>query len=120
MAHKLSMGDDGILRVALIGDIGTESIDAFLEDITPFLEAATEEEPLLVLAESGSTGKYSSAARKRFAELLREPRVKKVALVNARRYVRVLISFILRAAGRDNIHCFDSEEEALAWLKEGD
>jgi hypothetical protein len=112
------MGDDGILRVELIGDTGIEDIDAFLEDIAPFLEAATEEEPLLVLAESGLTGKYSAAARKRFAELLREPRVRKVALLNARRYVRVLIGFILRSAGRDNIHFFDSEEEALAWLKE--
>jgi hypothetical protein len=117
MAHEISMGDDGILRLAFIGDMVGEDIEIFIKDFTPFLEAATEVEPLNILADASRAGKTSSAARKAYVRLNRDLRGGKVAVVGARRYGRVLVSFILKATGRDNVRFFDSEEEALAWLK---
>jgi hypothetical protein len=118
MAHELSMGDDGILRLGFIGNINKEKAEAFIKEIIPFLEAATEAEPLLALADSSRTGKVSSAARKIFTEMYRDSRFKKVAVVEASRYARVLAGFLIKATGRaSTLRFFDSEEEAVAWLK---
>ncbi len=117
MTHEIEMRDDGILRMALIGDVGKEDMEVFLKDYVPFLEAATEAEPLAVLVDSVRSGKLSSKARKAFAGMNRDPRLGKVANVRSGRYTRVLIGWVLKATGRDNLRFFDSEEEALAWLK---
>jgi hypothetical protein len=118
MARKISMGDDGILRMELIGDIDKGDMEAYVKDVTPFLEAATEAEPLLVLTDSSRSGKLSSGARKLSAEVNRDPRMGKTAVIGeGRRYFRVMAGFILKATGRDNIRFFDTEEEALTWLK---
>ncbi len=117
MAHQLKMGDDAILRVAFVGDVGKEDIEAFIEDFTPFLEAAAEAEPLFVLMDVSQGGKASSAARKIIAELSRNPRLRKVGIVGITSYARVLAGFLNKATGRDHIHFFESEEKALAWLK---
>jgi hypothetical protein len=42
----------------------------------------------------------------------------KAATIGVDRYTRVLIGFVLKATGRDNIRLFDTEEQALAWLRE--
>jgi hypothetical protein len=118
MAHEISMGDDGVLRMDLIGDMDREGMEAYINDLAPFLEAATEAEPLLILTDSSRSGKLSSGARKLSVETNRDPRMGKTAVIGeSRRYFRVMASFILKATGRDNIRFFDSEEEALTWLK---
>ena len=117
MAHELQMGDDGILRVSYIGDMDEEDVEAYIRDLAPFREAATEERPLVFLIDTSRLGKASSAARKTFAELAKEPRIGRSALIGARRYVRVMAGFLAKATGRENYRFFDSEKEALAWLK---
>jgi hypothetical protein len=56
--------------------------------------------------------------RKAFFDLNSDPRLGKSATVGVDRYTRVLLDFMLKATKRDNIRLFDTEEEALAWLKE--
>ena len=117
MAHNVIMGDDDILRIQFEGDIGKEEIEAFLEDYLPYLEAASKENPLRVLALPAiGSNKFSSHARKTLARLNNDPRLGKSATIGVNRYTRVLVSFVLKATGRDNIAFFDTEEEALAWL----
>lgn len=117
MAHKISMREDGVLWLAQIGDVDEDDMDAFLKDLMPFLEASTEANPLLILSDTSRTGKLSASARKLLAGIGSDPRLSKTAIVGSGRYTRVLVSFINKAAGRNNIRFFDSEEEALAWLK---
>lgn len=117
MAHELHMSDDGILRMRFVGDVGGQEMEAFYKDFAPFLETATEEKPLLVISDSTQAGKLSPKARKQLADLNRDPRIGLVGVLGARRYERVLISFVLKVTGRDNIRFFEKEEEARAWLK---
>lgn len=119
MAYEMHMRDDGILRMWFEGDIGVEEMETFRREFEGFLAGATEQEPLQVLTDSSRPAKYSSAARKIFVALQDSPQVGKAAVVGARRYTRVLASFVLRASGRDNVRFFDSEEEAVDWLAEG-
>ena len=114
MAHEFEIRDDGIVRLAPIGNQDKEDMEIFRKKMEPLLEAATEAEPVRLLVDSSRSGKTSAAGRKIYAEVNRDPRLGKTALVRARRYNRLLGSFILKASGRDNVRFFDSEEEAVA------
>ena len=118
MPHaNMRMGDDHILRVAFVGDTGERGAQAFIEALGPFLEATTETEPLYAILDATRAGKLSAKARNIFFGLNRDSRVGQVAVIGTRRYLRVLGSFILKATRRDNIGFFDTEEQAIAWLK---
>jgi hypothetical protein len=117
MAHEMRMGDDGILRVAFIGDMDREDVEAYIRDLAPFRATATEAKPLTIIVDTSRLGKASSAARKAFIGLANDPRIGRSALIGVNRYVRVLAGFLAKAAGRENYRFFDSEEEAVAWLK---
>ena len=117
MADKLHIDQDGILRTSHSGDMTKEDVDVILKNATAALELATEEKPLLILMDARQVGKFSSTARKAFAQLDRDPRVGKVAVVGLGRYMRVAIGFINKAVGREHLRLFESEEQALAWLK---
>ena len=117
MTHEIEMRKDGILRIAFIGDVDDKDMEAYNEDLVPYIEAATPEKPLLTLADSARSGKFSSAARKSFLSQNNDPRIGKAAVIGASRYTRVLASFVLKATGRGNVRFFDSEEQAVAWLK---
>ena len=58
MPHTdMIMGDDGILRVAFIGDTGKEGAQAFIKALEPFLQAAPETEPLCAIIDATRPGK---------------------------------------------------------------
>lgn len=117
MAHEIKMGEDGILRISFIGDLEKPDMDAYIKDLSPFLQAATEERPLQLISDSSRAGKYSFSARKSLSELNQDARIGRTAIVGANRITRVLVQIILKASKRDNIRIFINEPEALSWLK---
>lgn len=120
MPYQMQMGDDGILRVDFAGSVlEREEVDDFVRDFRVYLDTATLEAPLRTLTVAGQSGiKLSPKVRKAFADLNADPRLGKAATIGIDRYTRVLIGFVLKATGRDNIHFFDTEAKALAWLRE--
>jgi hypothetical protein len=120
MPYQLQMGDDGILRIGFAGGtLERDEVEEFVRDFQDHLAAATPAAPLCTLTVAGQSGtKLSAKARKAFFELNGDPRLGKSATVGVDRYTRVLIGFMLKATRRDNIRLFDTEEEALAWLRE--
>jgi hypothetical protein len=118
MQYEMRRRDDGILWMSLAGDMDEDSMAGFVEAYQPFIEASTEENPLLILCEVAKGGKLSPQARKILAGLGRDPRLGKNAILGVGRYQRMMASFINKAAGRDNIGFFESEEKALDWLNE--
>jgi hypothetical protein len=111
------MRNDGILRVAFVGTPKKRDAAAFFQDFSPFLEAATEAEPLRIIIDGSQVEKTSASARKTLLEINRDPRVGKIVVLGAGRYIHVLIGFVLKATGRENIRSFNTEKEAVAWLK---
>ncbi len=118
MAHKLYMDDDGILRMGFIGDVDLEAVTAWHKDVMPFIEAVDEETGLDLLIDASREGKMSRVARRTFTKVNDDQRLKKIAVVNINRFNRVMAIFIMKATGRNNICFFDTDEEALVWLKE--
>ena len=120
MPYRIQMDDDGILRIDFVdGVLEREEVDDFVRDFHIHLDAATPEAPLRTLTVAGQSGvKLSSKVRKAFSDLNGDPRLGKSATIGVDRYTRVLIGFVLKATGRDNIRFFETEAQALAWLRE--
>ncbi len=119
MAYEMHMGDDGILRVTFSGDFDGDDAEAYMADFNPILEAVPETKRIHFLVDVREVGKATPAARQVFREMFRDPdpRTGYTALVGASRYVRVVTGFVLKVTGAKNLRMFDSEEEALTWLK---
>ena len=117
MAQELDMIEDGIVRLAFIGDITDVEVDTFLKGFQTYLEAATLEQPLGLLVDASRDGKMAPSARRNFTELNKDPRLGHIGICNVSRFNRVVATFIMKATGRDNIRFFESQADALAWLK---
>jgi hypothetical protein len=119
MPYESHLRPDGILWLKFLGNIELEDWMAYEAEYTPLVEAFTEAHPLNFLVDASEIGKISASARKALLKAFAnpDPRFGNTAILSANRYVRVLASFILKATGRNNIHIFDTEEEALAWLQ---
>jgi hypothetical protein len=120
MPYQIQMGEDGILRIGFAGGIlEHDEVDDFVRSFTAYLDTTTPEAPLCALMIVSQPGvKLLSKTRKALADLNLDPRLGKAATVGVDRYTRVLVGFILKATGRDNIRFFETEEKALAWLRE--
>jgi len=119
MALELIMGDDGILRTRISGEMDKITVDQFQREIEPFLEAATQDKPLNNILFPENLGRISYEVRRYFTGLNHNPRYGMVAIINPPRPIRVLSNFILKATRRENINFFDDEEQALSWIKNG-
>lgn len=118
MPYSMEMRGDGILEMAFVGDVDTEDIDAVMAEFEAFMDTATETEPLCVLSNVSQAGKLSASARKGLASMGTDPRMGRNAIVGVSRYQRVMAGFIIKASGHDDLRFFDSEAEALDWLKQ--
>ncbi len=70
----------------------------------------------MVLIDLKSSTEFSSAARKVWVEFLKDDRIIKTAIFGGNVFVRTLASFVIAAAGKDNIRFFTTEGEARDWL----
>lgn len=120
MPYQMQVEDDGIVRINFGGGtLEHDEVDDFVRDFTAYLDVAAPEMPLRTLTVADQSGvKLSPKTRKAFAALNLDRRLGKSATVGINRYTRVLVGFVLKATGRDNIRFFDTEEEALVWLRE--
>lgn len=117
MPYQMTLHDDGIVRIIFDGALESDEVEQFVSDFTQYLETVTPEAPLRTLTTTNQAGaKLPSPVRKMFADLNCDRRLGKSATIGLDRYTRVLVAFVLKATGRDNIRFFDTEEQALAWL----
>jgi hypothetical protein len=61
----------------------------------------------------------TSAARKLLAKACQHPSIRKYAFFRASIFIRTVANFVLAAAGQKNAQHFDSEADALKWIKGG-
>jgi hypothetical protein len=116
MAHELHLEGERVLRLVFVGDTDRRGVEKLVADFAPFLEQVTVENPLLILWDDTRGGKATFDVRKVYAEFNRDPRIGRVAIFGAQRYGQLLGEFVLKLTGRDNVHFFDNEAAARAWL----
>ncbi len=116
MTFKINMGQDGILRITLSGDMDRVIIENLRRDYAPYVNASTPENPLRNIFTFKNLGKLSSTARQYLTDLNKDPRYGLVAFIEPPRQARVLGRFITKATGRQNIQFFENEKQAVAWI----
>ncbi|XXX78205.1 STAS/SEC14 domain-containing protein [Sorangium sp. So ce134] len=109
---------DGILRVALHGDLTEDRARAAVGAVRRMAESGRD---VLVLADVRHMGSVPASARKVSAEEMRTARVDAVAILGASFSVRVVLTLLTKG-----VHIltgqlypqqfFDTEGEARAWL----
>lgn len=119
MGFDFQEQSDGIIRVTFTGDIEERDALASAEMYKQVVERTPEDGVILFLVDVSRVGKSSFRSRKAFIELFSgsERRTTRTAVVGANRYVTLIADFILRTLGKTHVRLFDSESEALAWLK---
>lgn len=117
MKHTVTMGHDGIIRIIMNGPVGKTEIETLQNDLQPFLEASTEENPIRYIMDAREAGEFSTEGRRGFYQINADPRVGKGAIINASRPLYVLNTLVQKASGKDNTRIMGSEAEAIAWIK---
>lgn len=119
MTYKIERVDDNIIRFSFSDYIDTEMVEAFAQEFQPFIEQATLDNPLYLLSGESAKPQASRVARQKFVQIMKDPRIRRIAITQNNPFVKVLTTFIVKAAGRgDIIHFSRKEEECLEWLRE--
>lgn len=89
MTHKINMGDDGIVRIEFFDAIDEISIEFFLNDVYPFLNASSPEYPLNLIIDFSEANYTTSKSRKLLLNFLNDNRIGKIFINNANKEISV-------------------------------
>ena len=116
--YKIWLDDDGIIRCILKGIHEKKDAEAILKKIITLLK---EKGKARVLIDLRKTERSTSGARRVYVyNIMAKPKVfEKFAFFGKSVKNRVMANFIMTATGKeDKVRYFESEEDALRWLKE--
>jgi len=107
---------NGVIINKTFGDFEEEDAQQLESALSKFMECHTGD--ILVLNDLTEAGKASSEARKIFANMFNEKRIKRHAFVGMKTMTRVIVSFIMNFSGAKNVQFFNTYEAAINWLKQ--
>jgi len=115
---KIWIDDDGIIRCVLMGFHEKKDAEVVIEKVN---KLSKERRKARVLIDLNNTEESTSGARRVYIDTIKaEPEIiEKLAFLGSSAKNRVMANFIITGSGRENeARYFESEEEALEWLKE--
>jgi hypothetical protein len=115
---KIWRRDDGII-VIKTGEKKWIEKDAlrFKKELFEILDKIEGKAKILGDATEAGFGP-TTAARKIYAEIIKSPKIGKAAIFGLSKPNQVIVSFLLNVTGKKDLKVFQTEEEALRWLKE--
>ncbi len=111
--------DNKILKVILMGRGHDEAVMAELfQKADNIIEDNGRTGEIALLIDVSKLEKHiASRARKVSVEFLKShPGIKKNAIVGASTPIKVVVNFVMAAAGKKNVMFFNTEAEALRWF----
>ncbi|MBI2640168.1 MAG: STAS/SEC14 domain-containing protein [Candidatus Sungbacteria bacterium] len=117
-------GKDGIIHLALKGHIGSEhltGLSVWAEEVKRVVRREHEKgEKVLVVTDISKLENYHPEALSTLAELLKanEPYIERSATFGGSQFIIIAQDIIRALSGRTNFRGFQTEAEALQWLKE--
>lgn len=116
--YKIWLDDDGIIRCILKGIHEKKDAEVIIEEI---INLSKESGKARVLIDLNNTEESTSGARRVYIDTIKaEPEIiEKLAFLGSSAKNRVMANFIITGSGRENeVRYFESEEEALRWIKD--
>ncbi len=108
--------DNQIIRQRIEGVLSAEQ---FLQVSTMTAECAARlERPkeAKVLIEGAGLGRLPRAVRSATLDTLRQPDLKRVAIVTSHRFANVMMRFLVVATGIAKVRAFRTSDDAIRWL----
>ena len=117
---KIYIGSDGIFNIIVPEILTEEDVWEIIEEAKKFLEKTLGKAKILIHMRTISII-HSSIFRKTTADKIKavaeKPGYKKVAIFGPSVVLKTITNFIITASGVKNMRIFNSEKEALKWLK---
>ena len=114
--NRFYLGEDNILYGAVVGEADDEMGIILVSAINKFKTIV--EGKMDVLIDANKVGKPSRKTRERIRKNFEGEGIGKVAIFGMNPVVKVIASFIMDVADKEDIRFFKTKEEALVWLKE--
>lgn len=108
--------ENNLIHLQSLSDQDEQSAQKISEEISRILK--TKDEKVGLIIDLTKSGKPSSKARKILADMIKQEKLSKVATFGGGTIHRVISQFIIYVSGVKHTRIFDTEPEALAWLKE--
>lgn len=120
---KIWLGDEGVLRIKIGKTWGEEIMEKIVYDVEKIINNQPTKTKILVDLNLVPTHFTSSKYRRNVVKIARDAikkiKFEKVAIFGTTNTItKVVISFVVSAARLKNIKIFDTEKQALKWLKE--
>lgn len=121
MPNKVFLGENDIIFNLYEGNQAQESIQNMVNENNRIItKLRRQNKPVLVLADLTKLGQSSIGSRQASADALKNKDYDKVALFGANKFMKYVGNFIITASGQERrARMFDTEDEAMAWLKNG-
>ena len=117
---RIYIGSDGIFNIIVPEILTEEDVREIIEEAKKFLERTLGKAKILIHMRTISII-HSSIFRKTTADKIKaiaeKPGYKKAAIFGPSVTLRTITNFIITASGVKNMRIFNSEKEALKWLK---
>ena len=106
--------EEDIVRYKIANIVGEKEVERLINIGTRVLD---ENITSLFLIDFDKVDKFSLETRMLWMQFFKDPRIKKTAIFGGNRFIKTMVSFIIKAAHTDNTCLFVNEEEALDWLR---
>ncbi len=122
MANQVFLGDDGFIHNLHVGDQTGKTVSTMVKQLAVLTEQLrANERPVLALIDLTKLGKHDAAARQAAADGIKNLSYDRAAAFSDDQLTRYVVNLVVRAAGRgDRFRYFDTEAEAVAFLKQGE
>lgn len=119
MANQVYIDEHGFIREVYEGDQTKATALAIVHKTEQFIrELQIQNKPIFIIVDARLAGRSDIASRGIGAKIVREWPYKKIAIFGANRFLKAIVHLILNTVARQMpVRLFDTEEEAVAWLK---
>ena len=112
--YKVFVDDDSVIHIIEQSNPTEESSFAMKEEVAALVEKT---EATLALVDLSYANIPPSGARRNIVRIFKNPNIEKVAIFGPSVSIRVIAKFIMDAVGLNNRKFFETEKEAIEWLK---
>ena len=116
MQHTITIGSDGHIHIAFIGDSEKKEAQEFQAALLALLDKYPDKN-FDVLADMTRAGSSTPQALKIYAGLMQNKHVKKVALINTGPIPKMFANMAINFSHKTDVQFLDTEAEAEAWLQ---
>ena len=112
---KVCQRKDGITVGKFWGEQDEKAAREFIEEITKLAKLGGK---VKFFIDGSEAGKSTAGARKAYVDFAKSVPEGKIAIFGVTTLLKVIATFIIRAAGTKNVKFFTNKGEAIKWLKE--